>query len=385
MTNFKEVWLRPDKDGAIKNRHPWLFSGAIKKISSSINLGDAVVVKNHEGQALAYGHFCRETGLVVRILSFDQDVIFDQNFFYERFLAAKNLRKHLGLPNETTNSYRLIHGEGDGLSGLVCDIYDDVAKIELSNPGLLSSIDFLKDFLIEQCGIKTIFLSHNDDEAKLLLGAPRDLHFFENGLKFFLKASTGQKTGHFLDQRDNRSYIKKLAAHRRVLDSFCYSGGFSVYAWQGGADSVTSIDISQPALDLCKRNVQENHPEVSHQVIKADVFSYLRQIKQDDFDMIILDPPAFVKTSHKISNAAKGYKDINLSAFKAVAKDGLVITFSCSQHVDMDLFKKIIFAAAKDSQRQIKIIRELGQSFDHPVSVFCPQSNYLKGLVLYVQ
>jgi 23S rRNA (cytosine1962-C5)-methyltransferase len=385
MTNLKEVWLRPNKDGAIKNRHPWLFSGAIKKISSSISVGDAVVVKNHDGRALAYGHFCGPTGLVVRILSFDPDAVFDKSFFYERFLAAKNLRNHLGLPNQATNGYRLIHGEGDGLSGLVCDIYDDVAKIELTNPGLVSALDVLRDFLVEQCGIKTIFLTQNSDEGKFLLGAIRDLYFLENGLNFFLRASQGQKTGHFLDQRENRSYMAKLAVNRRVLDSFCYSGGFSVYALHGGARSVTSVDISQPALDLCQHNVQKNYQGANHQAIKADVFSYLRQIKESDFDMIILDPPAFVKTSQKVLHAAKGYKDINLSAFKAVAKDGLVMTFSCSQHIDMDLFKKIIFAAAKDSQREIKIIRELGQGLDHPVSVFCPQSNYLKGLALYVQ
>jgi len=387
MTNFTEIWLKQNKEGAIKNRHPWIFSGAIKKISSGIQIGEPVVVKDYQGHPLAYGHFCSDSGLAVRLLSFAVDVSFDRNFFYDRFKLAQNLRQKFNLPTGATNAYRLIHGEGDNLSGLVCDVFADMARIELSNPGLKPAIDILCEFLVDQCGIKTIFLD-NHDQSGFLLGTTRDLYFLENKLKFFMVAGLGQKTGHFLDQRDNRTYIKSLAQDKKVLDCFCYSGGFSAYALQGGATSVTSVDISQKALDYCRHNIAENHlikHAEQHTAIKADAFDYLRKIPVGDFDLIILDPPAFVKTQQKVLSASKGYKDINLSAFRAVAKDGLVITFSCSQHIDMSLFKKIIFAAAKDSKREVKIIRELGQGVDHPVSVYCPQSSYLKGLALYVQ
>jgi 23S rRNA (cytosine1962-C5)-methyltransferase len=381
MNSYKSVFLKPGKEKAILNRHPWVFSGAIHKLDDSIAAGDVVMIKDKAGHDLAIGHWCGDDSLVCRIFSFDpkKDI---EELFLERLKKASILRKNFNLPSASTTGFRLIHGEGDGLSGLVCDIYGDTTSIQLSNPGLRPFIPKLCEFL----GKKNVWLSDSfRNESSWLLGKDESALFLENGLKFLARVSDGQKTGHFLDQRDNRQLVKSLSRGRDVLDAFCHSGGFSTYALLGQARSVVSVDISEQALALCKEHVALNELHAQHEAIKADCFSYLRCLEADRFNLIVLDPPAFAKSAHAVDKAARGYKDINLQALKAIRKDGLLFTYSCSQHISHDLFKKIIFAAAKDSGKEVKIIKELTQSSCHPVSVYCPQSSYLKGLLLYVE
>lgn len=382
---MKSVILKPKKEQALLNFHPWIFSGAIAR-KDQMQPGDVVLIKDHTQKPLAIGHWCHDEGLVCRVISFDPTAIINEDFFLSRVKQAHALRGALNFLKQQTTGFRLIHGEGDGLPGLVCDIFADKASIQCSNPGLAPYAHVLATFLQSALSIKHIwFVDSAARTTNVLLGESMQGEFLEHGLRFFLHMAEGQKTGHFLDQRENRLRVSQEALDRVVLDTFCYSGGFSTYALFGGAKHVTSVDISLDALKLCERNVALNNGAHRHQPIKADCFQYLREIKRDEFDMIILDPPAFAKSAQAVTRAARGYKDINLLALKAIRSSGLIFTFSCSQHISTDLFKKIIFAAAKDSARAVKIIGEMTQGADHPVSVFCPQSAYLKGLILYVE
>lgn len=382
---IKSVYIKAGKERALVNKHPWLFSGAVLKKDRDIKIGDEIVVKDHAGISLALGHWCANDGLVCRLLTFTTEQALDEDFYLQRFQEALQLRRRFGFPSTTTTAYRLIHGEGDGLSGLVCDIFAHSASIQLTNPGLKKSLALLTNFLRDTLAIHQVHLHDaHEGASSWLVGSPLNQPFLEQGLLFTADIEAGQKTGHFLDQRDSREFVKSIAHNRDVLDNFCYSGGFSVYALAGGAKSVTSVDIAKSAIHLCHNNVSANGLKDRHTAIEADCFSYLRQIKKDEFDLIILDPPAFAKSAHAVDRAARGYKDINLLAFKAIRSGGLVASFSCSQHISEDLFQKIIFAAAKDAGRDVKIVKKLTQGADHPVSIYCPQSFYLKGLVLYV-
>lgn len=377
--------LKPGKERALANFHPWIFSGALKKLPDTLSLGALVLVCDAQGKPLALGHYCGPQGLVVRICSFDVDVSLD-DLWHTKFQEAWRLRQLLGFPKESTNGFRLIHGEGDALSGLVVDIFGDAMSIKLSNPGLNAIIPAMIEFFTPLLSLSHASIERSYDKSReVLLGTAQKSRFLENGLCFTAELEHGQKTGHFLDQRENRALLKTSAKGKRVLDAFCYSGGFSVYALKGGATSVLSVDISEQAIEQCDKHAEDNRPfSGEHQAMAADCFSYLREIKPDDFDIIILDPPAFAKSAEAVMRASRGYKDINLLAMKGLSAGGLLWTFSCSQHISVDLFKKIIFGAAKDSGRSVKIIYELSQGPDHPVSVFCPQSSYLKGLVLQV-
>ncbi len=382
--NAISLYLKPGKERALLNFHPWIFSGALKKLPENLSVGSLVVVCDHEGKALALGHFCGHEGLVVRLFSFDVDC--KEDIWQKKFEAGWRLRALLGFPSKECTGFRLFHGEGDGLSGLVVDIFGTAMSITLSNPGLESIIPeliaYFKPLLqLEYVILERVFSSSQE----ILLGSSQKISFLEHGLKFCADPEGGQKTGHFLDQRENRFLLKSLSKDRRVLDAFCYSGGFSVYALKGGASHVVSVDISEHAIAQAKNHVALNAPfKGSHEGVVADCFNYLREIKNNDFDMIVLDPPAFAKSAASVMRASRGYKDINLVAMKALPVGGLLWTFSCSQHISVDLFKKIIFASAKDAKRSVKILYELHQGPDHPVSVFCPQSSYLKGLVVQV-
>lgn len=379
------IHLKPGKEKAILNRHPWIFSGAIKKVDQNISVGDMVIVRDHEGAALALGHWCSSSGLSCRVFSFDPQVTPTDEYWRAQFASALRVRATMGLPNRETNGFRLIHGEGDSLSGLVVDIYGDAASIQLTNPGLDAIVPLLSRFLVDTCGVHHVYYDAAFcKQSKWIVGKSAAREFLENGLRFAVDIGEGQKTGHFLDQRDNRNLVRACAHGRDVLDAFSYTGGFSVYAAAGGAASVTSLDISEAALHIAEKNIALNNFSTQHRVIEADCFNYLRTLTKDEYDLIILDPPAFAKSAQAVMRASRGYKDINLVAMKAIRTGGLLFTFSCSQHIEQDLFKKIIFAAAKDSRREVKILKELGQGSDHAVSVFCPQSNYLKGLMLYV-
>lgn len=382
--NTAAVELKPGKERALSNFHPWIFSGALKKVPP-LSLGDEVIVNDHQGQPLALGHYCGPQGLVVRIFSFDTGCSLEEACDVQ-LRNAWHLRQRLGFPCESTNGFRLIHGEGDGLSGLVVDIFHNAMSIKLSNPGLNAIIPQVVDFFTPLLALKTVVIERSYDKSHdMLKGNATKVEFLENGLKFNADLELGQKTGHFLDQRYNRALVHSLAKGQRVLDAFSYSGGFSVYALKGDALSVTSVDISEHAIAQVRTHVEQNRPFLGHhEAITADCFTYLREMKAEAFDMIILDPPAFAKSAEAVMRASRGYKDINLLALKALPPQGLLWTFSCSQHISVDLFKKIIFAAAKDAGRSVKILYELNQGPDHPVSVFCPQSSYLKGLVLCV-
>lgn len=387
MNYTTSIILKPGKERAVLNRHPWIFSGAIKHKPSSVKSGDVVLICDHEKNGIALAHWCADTGLSCRIFSFDTDVVVDESFFYRRLLRAWHMRKIHNFAQSNTNGFRLVHGEGDDFSGLVVDIYNDTASIQLANPGYQSLIPMITCFLNKECCVNHVFINNTVSTSSAWVIGGSDEHiavFSENSLSFFVDASTGQKTGHFLDQRDNRLLVKNYAANRTVLDAFCYSGGFSVYALLGGATHVTSLDIAKHALALAQKNVTHNSLGNNHITVAADCFEYLRTMEKDKFDLIVLDPPAFAKTAQTVMRASRGYKDINLLALKAIRSGGILFTFSCSHHIDAELFKQIIFAAAKDSRRNVKILKELGQGTDHPVSVYCPQSNYLKGLALYV-
>ncbi len=377
MNAQKFIKLKAQKERAILNYHPWIFSGAVKQGSPNLCIGDQVTVLASDNTPLALAHYCGETSLMARIFCFDPYQIINDDFWLDKFNKALNLRQTVGLPSKATNAFRFLHGEGDGLSGLVCDIFDDSAYVRLSNEGLKNILDLLKSFLAQNLNIKNFLVEHEQTNL--------EKEFIENNLKFVAHMGDGQKTGHFLDQRDNRLLLQKYVENKNVLDAFCYSGGFSVYALKNSAKSVMSVDISQDAIAHCNKNINLNKPYTGvHEAIAKDCFNYLRELAPKQFDVIILDPPAFAKSVSSIDKAARGYKDINLCALKALESGGILFTFSCSQHISTDLFKKIIFAAAKDAQKDVKIIHELYQSTDHPTSIFCPQSSYLKGLVLYV-
>ncbi len=377
MKAQKFIKLKAQKERAILNFHPWIFSGAVKQGSPNLCIGDQVTVLASDNTPLALAHYCGETSLMARIFCFDPYQIINDDFWLDKFNKALNLRQTVGLPSKATNAFRFLHGEGDGLSGLVCDIFDDSAYVRLSNEGLKNILDLLKSFLAQNLNIKNFLVEHEQTNL--------EKEFIENNLKFVAHMGDGQKTGHFLDQRENRLLLQKYVKNKNVLDAFCYSGGFSVYALKNSAKSVMSVDISQDAIAQCNKNINLNKPYTgTHEAIAKDCFNYLRELAPKQFDVIILDPPAFAKSASCIDKAARGYKDINLCALKALESGGILFTFSCSQHISTDLFKKIIFAAAKDAQKDVKIIHELCQSTDHPTSIFCPQSSYLKGLVLYV-
>lgn len=379
------IILKPGKERAVKNFHPWIFSGACKFIAQNLEPGTLVMVRSHEGQALALGHYCSPVGLVIRLCSFNPEQAIDADFWRSRLVRAHALRKRLALPNNHTSAYRLIHGEGDLFPGLVCDIYADAASLKLSNPGLLPLMPLICDYLQKELLLQTIFLEEEGKKARALCGTAQSVSFKENGLSFVAHLEEGQKTGYFLDQRENRFLLQRYAAKRRILDAFCYSGGFSIHALAGDAAQVTSVDISERATTWCKENLSLNGPFAgAHQAISEDCFALLRSIKPEAYDLIVLDPPAFAKSAHAVDKAARGYKDINLLALKALDKNGLLFTFSCSQHISADLFQKILFAAAKDSKREVTLLHELRQGPDHPTSLYCPQSSYLKGLVLSV-
>lgn len=371
---MKKVCLKPGKEKLANNRHPWIFSGALRNPDPSLSPGELVMLTDASGQEIGVGHFCGFEGLSVRMLGFDK-VCVDDDFFLRRFDEAVKLRQSFGLPTQNTTGYRLIHGEGDGLSGLVCDVFGDYAVIASSNPGFGHVISLLETFLVKSLGIKTVLKD----------GQKGTMPFTENGLNFIADME-GQKTGHFLDQRDNRQLLKSVSHGRTVLDAFCYSGGFTTYGLKGGATSVVALDASETALHKVNEHIAHNGPFVGHhETICDDAFDYLRRMKQDHFDLIVLDPPAFAKSAKAVERAARGYKDINRLAIKNIKSAGILFTFSCSQHLSTDLFHKIIFASAKDAGREVVITHTLTQGLDHPVSVYCPQSSYLKGLVLYVK
>lgn len=388
------ITLRHGKEQSAKRLHPWIFSGAIAKMSGTPDEGDLVKVYSADGEFLAIGHY-QKSSIAVRILSFN-DIAIDQNFWNERIASAYNYRKQLGLVNNSeTNCYRLVHGEGDNLSGLVIDYYNGTAVVQCHSVGMFKNLDSIANALQQTMG-EQLTAIYNKSESTLpfkagienndglLWGEIKTENALEYGNSFFIDWIQGQKTGFFIDQRENRKLVEHYAKGKSVLNTFCYTGGFSVYALRGGAKKVVSVDCSARAIELTDKTVAMNFPNAEHTSVVSDTFKYLDNNK-DEFDLIILDPPAFAKHGKVLNNALQGYKRLNMKAIEQIKKGGILFTFSCSQAVSKEEFRKSVFAAAANTKRNVRILHQLTQPADHPISIYHPEGEYLKGLVLQIE
>lgn len=394
--NYKKIILKPKKDESLRRFHPWVFSGAIQRKDTDLEEGEIVTVYTANNEFIAVGHY-QIGSIEVRILSFE-NIQIDLTFWQERLSDAYQLRKSLGLIRPDNNTYRLVHGEGDNLPGLIIDIYGDTAVIQSHSIGMHESRDIICQALkivMGEC-LKNIYYksettlpykSELETENGYLYGG-EDVNniVVENGLKFHGDWLKGQKTGFFVDQRDNRSLLEKYSNGHSVLNMFCYTGGFSFYAIRGNAKLVHSVDSSAKAIMMTEENVKLNFPDDQrHSAFAEDAFKYLRNIQKDQYDLIVLDPPAFAKHRGAIKNALQGYKRLNAVAFEKIAKGGILFTFSCSQAITKEMFRLSVFSAAAQTGRSVKILHQLTQPADHPVNIYHPEGEYLKGLVLYVE
>jgi 23S rRNA (cytosine1962-C5)-methyltransferase len=390
-----KIVLKPGKEQSLKRFHTWVFSGAIKKINGNINEGDLVSIYSDDNEFLGTGHY-QIGSIAIRIITFNDEVI-DYNFWKKKIENIWNLRKSLGFTETAeTNVFRLVNGEGDGMPGLIIDFYNGTAVMQMHSIGMYLIREELVKALKEVLGekLKAVF----DKSAKTLpfkadinpkdgylMGEGSTNEVLEYGLKFKVDWETGQKTGFFIDQRENRLLVQKYSQNRDVLNMFCYTGGFSFYAMKGGARLVHSVDASASAIELTNANVELNFPGDSrHEAFVADGFEYLKNI-QDKYDLIILDPPAFAKHRDSLPQALKGYKRINTRAFEQIRSGGVLFTFSCSQVVSKEQFREAVFSAAAIAKRNVRILHQLTQPTDHPINIFHPESEYLKGLVLYIE
>lgn len=390
-----QLILKPGKESSLKRFHPWVFSGAIAKSSGNAHEGELVEVYSHEKEFLAIGHY-QKSSIAVRILTFKEEPI-KQAFWNKRITSAIAYRKQLGLINNSeTNCYRLIHGEGDNLPGLIIDFYNGVAVMQMHSVGMYIHREYIIKALQTVIGseLKAVynksattlpFKAETDNLDGLLWGDATNTEVLEYGIKFIIDWEKGQKTGFFLDQRENRKLVEYYSKGKRVLNTFCYTGGFSVYALRGGATEVVSVDSSARAIELTNEAVELNFPNnTKHTAITVDAFDYLQNIK-DKFDVIILDPPAFAKHNNVLNNALQGYKRLNMRAIEQIAPGGILFTFSCSQVVSKEEFRKSVFAAAANTGRSVRIIQQVSQPSDHPINIYHPESEYLKGLILQVE
>ena len=392
---YKKIILKPKKEESLKRFHPWIFSGAIGGAEGEPQEGDIVTVYDSNNHFLAIGH-CQIGTISIRVLSFEQEII-DVPFWEKRLRAAYQLRKNLRLTKSThNNTYRLVHGEGDFLPGLIIDIYDETAVIQAHSVGMHVSKDEIVEALslVMKGEVHTIFYKSDNTlpykaelnaENAYLKGSKLTNIALENGLKFKVDWEKGQKTGFFIDQRENRALLEKYASGRSVLNMFCYTGGFSVYAMRGGAHLVHSVDSSAKAIELTNENVSLNFPEdTRHQAFAEDAFKYMNTMNTQ-YDLIVLDPPAFAKHKDALKNALNGYKKLNAKAFEKIQPGGILFTFSCSQAVDKQQFRLSVFSAAAQSGRKVRILHQLTQPADHPINIYHPEGEYLKGLVLSVE
>ncbi|MFR1955691.1 class I SAM-dependent rRNA methyltransferase [Phocaeicola coprophilus] len=394
--SYKKVYLKPGKEESLKRFHPWVFSGAIARVEGEPEEGEVVDVYTSQKEFIACGHF-QVGSIAVRVLSFRQETI-DHAFWVRRLEVAKDLRRALGLiGNPQNNTYRLVHGEGDNLPGLIIDVYDHTAVMQAHSAGMhvyrMEIADALSEVMRDV--IQNIYYKSETTlpfKADLLAtengfikgGSPENIAM-ENGLKFHVDWLKGQKTGFFVDQRENRHLLEHYAKGRNVLNMFCYTGGFSFYAMRGGANLVHSVDSSAKAIDLTNENVELNFPgDARHQAFAEDAFKFLDRMG-DQYDLIILDPPAFAKHRDALRNALRGYTKLNAKAFEKIRPGGILFTFSCSQVVNKQDFRNAVFTAAAQSGRSVRILHQLTQPGDHPVNIYHPEGEYLKGLVLYVE
>lgn len=391
---MKSIFLKRGKEESLRRFHPWIFSGAILRMNKEPEEGEVVQVYTSENEYIATGHF-QIGSIMVRVLSFDNEEI-DQNFYERKLSIALDARRSIGVIGGNNNTFRLVHGEGDNLPGLVIDIYGSTAVMQAHSVGMHTDRKIIAKALKNVMGddLQNIYYKSETtlpykaelgQENGFLLGHDTEDIAIENGLKFHVDWLKGQKTGFFVDQRDNRSLLEHYSRNRNVLNMFCYTGGFSFYAMRGGANLVHSVDSSQKAIDLTKANVELNFPNDNrHEAFAEDAFKFLDKMNSP-YDLIILDPPAFAKHKDALRNALKGYTRLNKKAFEKILPGGILFTFSCSQAVNKEQFRTAVFTAAASAGRKVRILHQLHQPADHPINIYHPEGEYLKGLVLYVE
>lgn len=391
---YKKIILHKGKEESLKRFHPWVFSGAIAR-KNDVEDGDLVSVFTSGGDFIGNGHY-EASSIAVRMLSFDESAI-DEKFFGMRMKAAFEMRRAIGLMRDDNNSFRLVHGEGDFLPGLVIDVYGNTAVVQAHSPGMHFARKQIAQALTSELGdvVKNVYYKSEttlpykaalDSTNEYLVGGYEGDVAVENGLKFHVDWLRGQKTGFFVDQRENRRLLEHYARGRNVLNMFCYTGGFSFYAMRGGAAEVCSVDSSAKAIALTEANVALNFADdARHKSVTEDAFKFLDVMEKDHYDLIVLDPPAFAKHKSALKNALVGYRRLNAKALVKIKSGGLLFTFSCSQAVNKEQFRLAVFSAAAQSGRKVKILHQLTQPADHPISIYHPEGEYLKGLVLYVE
>ena len=408
------IYLKPKKEESLRRFHPWIFSGAIARVvldakheSDAPEEGELVCVRSAANEVLGVGHW-QIGSIAVRILAFGVETL-PTDFWKERIRAAYQVRESIGLIRPDNNTFRLVHGEGDFLPGLIVDVYADTAVVQAHSIGMHVSRKEIANALIEEIpqvqnvyyksddtlpfkapveGERVGYLIRDDGMTSLRNDDKDDFWSVENGLSFRIDWLRGQKTGFFVDQRENRALVERYAKGKDVLNMFCYTGGFSLYALRGAAKTVDSVDVSQKAIDLVNVNVAKNFPKATnHTAVTADAFEYLSKRKEEGktYDLIILDPPAFAKHRDAIKNALRGYQRINAKAIEMIRPGGILFTFSCSQAVDKEAFRLAVFSAAAQVGRKVRILHQLHQPQDHPINIYHPEGEYLKGLVLYVE
>ena len=396
MNNYPAIKLKRGKEESLQRFHPWVFSGAVAAFPKGLEEGDVVEVHTADGSLVGIGHY-QIGSIVVRMLEFGSARAIDVDFFAERLAAAFRLRQDLGLVRpDDNNAYRLVHGEGDFLPGLVVDIYGTTAVVQAHSPGMHFCRDIIARALTELPGLAVAnvyyksettlpYKAQLDPQNTYIIGDYSGSVAVENGLKFNIDWLRGQKTGFFVDQRDNRALLEHYSRGRRVLNMFCYTGGFSFYAMRGGAESVDSVDVSARAIELTNQNVELNFPgDTRHKAFAEEAFRFLED-SYNKYDLIILDPPAFAKHQNVLNNAIQGYKKLNRKGIEIIKPGGIIFTFSCSQVMTRELFRQTVFTAAANTGRKVSVLHQLTQPADHPVSIYHPEGEYLKGLVLYVE
>ena len=390
-----KIYLKKNKEDSRKRLHPWIFSGAILKMDEGIAEGDVVDVVGYNGEFIGKGHY-QIGSIAVRMLTFSEEEI-DEAFWQKRLLSALQMRIAIGVAdNKNNDTYRLVHGEGDNMPGLVVDCYGKTAVIQAHSVGVHYQRNMIANALKEVLGDRVENVYYKSEttlpfkadlgqENEFLFGNTDENIALENGLKFHVDLLRGQKTGFFVDQRDNRMLLEKYSVGKKVLNMFCYTGGFSFYAMRGGATLVHSVDSSAKAIELTKANVELNFPgDARHQAYCEDAFRFLDKMGEN-YDLIVLDPPAFAKHKGALRNALKGYTRLNMKAFEKIKRGGILFTFSCSQVVTKDNFRNAVFTAALQAKRKVRILHQLHQPADHPINIYHPEGEYLKGLVLYVE
>ena len=392
---YKKIYLKKGKEESLRRFHPWVFSGAIQHQPEDVAEGEVVRVMNAGGEFIAVGHY-QIGSIAVRVLSFNDEEINDA-FWQRKLQSAFDMRRSIGIiDNPTNNTYRLVHGEGDNVPGLIIDVYGETAVMQAHSVGIHLERQRIAEQLLCVMGerVKNVYYKSETtlpfkadlgQEDGFIIGGSKDNVAMENGLKFHVDWLRGQKTGFFVDQRDNRSLLEQFSYGKKVLNMFCYTGGFSFYAMRGGAELVHSVDSSAKAIELTTQNVELNFPgDKRHEAYCEDAFKYLERAG-GDYDLIILDPPAFAKHRGALHNALKGYTRLNMKAFEKIKSGGILFTFSCSQVVTKDNFRNAVFTAAALAHRNVRILHQLHQPADHPINIFHPEGEYLKGLVLYVE